>query len=241
MPGCSVRHRDVLSASSPFEEVSPVSRTLSVSLSLLVVATLTACSGAAEVALPSESTRYTAGSAAVVVPGAPGEPSRTVSPGEEGTMANAGFWTEADVEFVTRMVPHHTQALEMAALAPDRASDPRVLALAERISVAQGPEIETMQAWLAEQGLPPADDGDHSHSGMEGMVSTEQMLALDAARGEEFDRLFLELMTVHHEGAIVMADATRDARHPVITEMVEDTMISQGVEIARMQELLAEL
>ena len=212
---------------------------------VLVAAVALAVSGCsddvAEVAQPSASTRYTAGDVPVVVPGSPGEPTVTVAPGDTGLIENAGRWNEADVAFVEKMVPHHTQALQIAALAPDRASDSRVLALAERIQAAQGPEIDAMQGWLAQQGLPPADPDDHRHAGMEGMVNDGQLFALGAAEGEEFDRLFLQTMTQHHEGAIAMATGTVDAVNPVVLDLLQDVVVGQSVEISRMAEVLENL
>jgi uncharacterized protein (DUF305 family) len=201
-----------------------------------------ACGDDAEQTAPPPATvGFTAAEVPVVVPGSPGEPTTTIAPGETGTMANAGAWTQADVDFVTSMVPHHAQALRMAELATERASDERVKALAGRIVASQGPEMAAMQAWLASQGLPEADPDDHGHAGMQGMASSEQLLALTSASGEEFDRLFLQQMTVHHEGAIAMADAAVDASNPQVTDMLTDTVVGQGVEIGRMQELLADL
>ena len=126
---------------------------------------------------------------------------------------------------------------------PDRAGDPRVVALAERIASGQGPEIDVMQAWLTIQGLPPADEeSDHgAHQGMPGMTTDEQMLRLVAASDAEFDRLFLQLMTTHHEGAIQMTEAATDARHPVVSEMVDAVIASQSAEIDRMRGLLDDL
>lgn len=194
-----------------------------------------------DVARPAVSIQYTAGDVPVLVPGSPGDPTETIAPGETGRMENAGSWNDADVDFVERMVPHHAQALEMAALAPDRASDPRVLAIADRVASAQQPEIDLMQAWLEQQGLPPADPDDHSHAGMEGMVTDEQLFALRAAEGREFDRLFLEAMTQHHEGAITMAQSTSDNANIVITDLIQDVVVSQSVEITRMAQVLADL
>ncbi len=90
----------------------------------------------------------------MIVPGAPGESAEVIAPGESGSMANPGAYGDDEVTFVTNMVPHHTQALAMAELAPGRAQDERVSGLAERITLSQGPEIATMQAWLTAQGLP---------------------------------------------------------------------------------------
>jgi uncharacterized protein (DUF305 family) len=209
-------------------------------LAVCAVVALPACGGSTEQASPPAPTvAYTAGDVPVVQPGRPGEPSTTVAPGESGTMANPGLWNQADVDFVTAMAPHHAQALDMAALAPERAEDERVRNLADRIAAEQGPEIEALQAWLVAHGLPEADLRDHGHDSMRGMATTEQMLALDAARGAEFDRLFLELMTAHHEGALQMAAEAGDARNPLVVEMAEDTAVKQSVEIDRMQQLLA--
>lgn len=194
-----------------------------------------------QAAPPPASVGFTAGEVPVVVPGSPGEPTTTVAPGGSGEMANSGVWAQGDVDFVVSMVPHHTQALRMAELASDRASDERVRAIADRILAGQGPEIEAMQGWLAANGLPAADPDDHGHGGMRGMASSEQLLALTSASGEEFDRLFLELMTAHHEGALTMAGEALDAANPQVQDMVQDTVAGQGVEIARMQEVLADL
>lgn len=210
-------------------------------IAAVLAAALAGCGASDDVAAPAASVEFTAGSAPVVIPGSPGEPTRTVAPGETGSIENPGRWNEADVEFVTRMVPHHAQALEMAALAPERSTNPQVLSLAERITAAQGPEIDAMQGWLAAQGLPAADPDDHGHHGMQGMVDEAGMLQLRAAQGEEFDRLFLELMTEHHEGAIAMAGEAGDATNPVVTDLAADVSVGQQVEIERMAELLAGL
>lgn len=115
--------------------------------------------------------------------------------------------------------------------------------LAERIAAGQGPEIESMQTWLAAQGLPAADaQADHTaHQGMPGMATPEEMTRLVASDGDEFDRLFLQMMTEHHEGAMEMADAAVAAQHPIVADMVTDTVATQGAEIDRMQQVLGEL
>ncbi|WP_380169077.1 DUF305 domain-containing protein [Jannaschia sp. R86511] len=214
-------------------------------LGLGVALTLTGCAAEAgsDVARPDPTTTFTAGDVPVLVPGAPGESAEVIDPGESGSMANPGAYGEDEVVFVSNMVPHHTQALVMADLAPGRAGDERVLGLAERISLGQGPEIATMQAWLSAQGLPEADPeaGHDSHEDMRGMATPEQLFELESASGAEFDRLFLELMTAHHEGAIDMAEQAAGAQHPIVADMVDGTIASQGAEIEIMQELLADL
>lgn len=219
-----------------------LSRPLSALALAGVVVLVGACGGGDPVAEPPPaSVAFTAGDAPVVVPGAPGEPTTTVAPGQTGEIENADTWTQGDVDFVTKMVPHHTQALRMAELAPDRASDARVKAIAERIVAVQQPEVKSLQAWLAAHGLPQADPEEQGHDGMQGMASDEQLLALTSAEGEEFDRLFLEQMTAHHEGALAMADAAVDASNPQVLDMLTDTVVGQSVEIARMQGILADL
>ena len=202
----------------------------------------TACSASTPqaVAKPEPSVSFTA-DVPVLVPGSPGEEPEVVAPGEQGALPNADLYSDADVEFVTAMVPHHAQALEMAELAPDRAQDQRVKTMADRIAAGQGPEIAVMQAWLASHGLPKADpDADHGHD-MEGMVTGEQMTELLASDGEQFDRLFLRRMIAHHEGALEMASRLGQGTHPLVMDMAKDVAATQSVEIKRMQEVLFDL
>lgn len=212
-------------------------------LGLVVVLAGCAADAGDDVARPERSTTFTAGDVPVLVPGSPGGAVETIEPGDTGTFANPEAYGDDEVTFVTNMVPHHTQALEMAALAPGRAQDERVLSLAERITLSQGPEIETMQAWLTGQGLPEADPeaGHDSHEQMRGMATPEQMFELESTSGAEFDRLFLQMMTAHHEGAIAMAGEATGAQQPIVADMVDGTVATQGAEIAIMQGLLAEL
>ena len=213
-------------------------------LALALTGTLSACGGQdAPPARPEATSTFTAGDVPVLVPGAPGAPATVLAPGQSGVMANANAYRDEDVAFMTDMVAHHTQALRMAELAPDRAQDTRVQRLAERIAAGQGPEIDVMQAWLTSQGLPTADQGaDHTmHQGMPGMASPEQMTRLVAAQGPALDRLFLQMMIAHHEGALLMADQAVGAAHPVVTDQVDDTVATQSVEIDRMQQVLETL
>jgi uncharacterized protein (DUF305 family) len=142
--------------------------------------------------------------APVVQLGAPGESGRTLSP-EEVEAAEDPTWTDADVEFVQMMIPHHQQALEMTALVADRAGDPDLAALAERIEVTQVDEIAQLEAWLTARGetVPGAHAG-HDMAGMAdmpGLLTPAQLDRLERARGAGFDRLFLRGMIQHHEGA----------------------------------------
>lgn len=182
----------------------------------------------------------------VVQPGAPGEPGRTLSP-EELASLTVPPHNAADVEFFERMIPHHAQALEMTALVADRTTNPDVRLLAERIEVSQRDEIARMGEWLTARGLPvPELHANHAgHDGlMPGMLNDEQMRQLEQARGSEFDRLFLEFMIYHHQGAIAMAEelyARGGGLEPESDRFAREVIADQGIEITRMQQMLAQL
>lgn len=162
--------------------------------------------------------------------------------------------TEADARFVRMMIVHHQQALEMAALVPDRSQRRDLRMLAERIDVSQRDEMATMHRWLASHA--PADDAhaghggrashgagaDSSHAGMAGMATPEQMAALAAASGPAFDRMFLELMIRHHEGALQMVDelfaSPGGGQEPSIYALASEVDADQRMEIDRMRALL---
>ncbi|SCG41458.1 DUF305 domain-containing protein [Micromonospora coxensis] len=173
----------------------------------------------------------------VIVPGRPGE-SAVARPAHEVRDTAAPRYNSLDVWFVRMMIPHHQQALEMAQLAPDRAGSPQVRALAERIRGAQGPEIGMMRGWLSARGLA-ADVPGHDHGTMRGMQSPEAIRALTDARGAEFDRLFVRMMTDHHDGAVRMAtDLLTVGVDQQLNEFATSVATEQAVEIARMRELV---
>lgn len=165
--------------------------------------------------------------------------------GSESGSSEAADFNDADVSFAQQMIPHHAQAVDMANLAEGRSANPEVLQLADDISRAQGPEIETMTVWLEEwdADVPSTDmsEMDHSSMGsMDGMMSEDDMSALEGAEGPEFDRLFLDMMIEHHEGAIEMAQSEQDdGQNSDAVELAGDIEETQGVEIATMQELLS--
>ena len=169
------------------------------------------------------------------------------SPTASSSASDSAAHNDADVAFVQGMLPHHEGALAMAQLADGRASDPRVIDLADRIEAAQGPEIETMTGWLEEWGEPLPEENmggmDHGSGGMdmEGM-SEDDMAMLDSASGPEFDRLFLQMMTEHHRGAVDMAETEiADGSNPDAVDMAREIVESQTAEIEEMQTLLTEL
>ena len=145
---------------------------------------------------------------------------------------------DADITFAQQMIPHHTQAIEMASLAATNASDQRVKDLAAQIEAAQAPEIEQMRAWLESWGEDA--EGAAPHAGM--AMSDEDMAALEAATGSEFDRMFLEMMIEHHTNAIAMAEVEiADGEFPDAVEMANAIKTSQQAEIDEMEALLEEL
>jgi uncharacterized protein (DUF305 family) len=163
------------------------------------------------------------------------------------------------------MIPHHQQAIDMAALTKDRTNRKELLDAAGRIDSSQKDEIEFMQGWLEERnelgdgataaadhaahtattGAPAADHAEHGTSGMKGMATPEQMAALAAANGTDFDRLFLELMIKHHEGAVEMVEALTEkpgsAYEPALFAFTRDVTNDQNAEIKRMNALLVGL
>lgn len=153
---------------------------------------------------------------------------------------------EADVTFAQEMIPHHQQAVEMAALAGDRAADPEVRELAADIEAAQEPEIETMTGWLEawDEDVPTGsmDHGDMGHGSsdaMPGMMTAEEMADLEQAAGTEFDRMFLEMMVEHHSGALEMARTEQaEGENPDALALAEKIEADQEAEIAEMQQLL---
>ena len=164
-------------------------------------------------------------------------------------------FTEADVHFMTGMISHHAQALVMAGLAPTHGASPSVGILTARTINAQRDEIAAMQRWLRDRGqtVPEVSaDGVVSMGGaaaegmvMPGMLTTGQLRELDAARGPDFDQLFLTLMIQHHRGAVSMVHELFATDGAALDEAVfkigSDIQVDQTTEIARMERMLGEL
>ncbi|MEV6707978.1 DUF305 domain-containing protein [Micromonospora wenchangensis] len=173
----------------------------------------------------------------VIVPGRPGEPAAT-RPAQEVRAPGTPRYNTPDVWFVRMMIPHHQQALQMAELAPDRAASAQVKAIAARIRGTQGPELGLLRGWLDARGLA-ADEPGHDHGRMPGMQSPEALRQLDAARGAAFDRLFVQLMTAHHTGAVTMATQLLSAgADQQLNEFANAVATEQTVEIARLRALV---
>lgn len=184
-------------------------------------------------------------------------------PASSGTIGSAVHpWTEADARFMSMMIGHHAQAVEMSRLAPTNQAGATVSRLAERIINAQEDEIAAMQTWLRDRGQPVPRPGDTSamhhgagehaaghdaggHAAMPGMLTDAQMAQLRAARGPEFDRLFLALMIQHHRGAVSMVQqlfgSHGAAQDETVFKFASDVSVDQTTEIERMQRMLADL
>ena len=162
-------------------------------------------------------------------------------------------YTEADIHFMSGMIGHHAQAIKMARWAPTHGASPSVLTLSERIINAQTDEIATMQQWLGDRRQPvpePDPAGMKMKMGgmehvmlMPGMLTPEQMDQLDAARGADFDRLFLTDMIQHHRGAVQMVkelfESPGAGQDELVFKFASDVNVDQTTEIARMQRMLA--
>lgn len=168
-------------------------------------------------------------------------------PAGAGQEQRSGY-TSADVRFMQGMITHHAQALAMAALVPERTEREDIRRLAHRVELSQESEMALMSRWLERRGEAVAADG-HEHGGhaaangrMPGMASATEMERLADSRGAEFDRLFLELMIRHHEGALVMVEdllATEGAgQEPELFQFAAHVDADQRAEIARMRTLL---
>ncbi|TXS10710.1 DUF305 domain-containing protein [Streptomyces sp. wa22] len=175
----------------------------------------------------------------IVAPGKPGEPARTLSAEEAVKAAGVDTPNSADFRYARMMIEHHEQALVLTALVPGRAASSSVERLAQRISAAQKPEIGAMEGWLKNNGGDGREES-HDHSAMPGMATGKQIEELRATRGKAFDRMFLELMITHHQGAVTMAtEALADGNNVLVEEMANDVVAQQTVEIDRMRGLMA--
>jgi uncharacterized protein (DUF305 family) len=183
----------------------------------------------------------------IVQPGRPGEPSRVISADQAVDLSRVQH-TAADVRFMQNMISHHAQAMEMTGLLASRTARADMRQLALRIEVSQADEIRMMREWLQARGVPAA--GPHAHhtpaqAQMPGMLTAEEMNRLAASSGIEVDRLFLELMIKHHEGALIMVKelfSTPGAgQESEIFAFASDVDADQRMEIDRMRVMFKEL
>ena len=144
----------------------------------------------------------------------------------------------ADVAFVSGMIPHHEQAVEMSALVPQRSTNPEVIKLAADISAAQEPEIQTMKGFLAKWNA--AGHEGHDMGAMTGMVDDGSMAKLETLKGADFDKLWLTSMIGHHEGAVTMAKTEiADGANADAKALADHIVTAQEAEIAQMKQMVA--
>ena len=197
---------------------------------------------------PASAQQKDSSSPAIVQPGAPGQPTRTLPPSTKGTVPPR---SPADVEFMQGMIMHHQQAVEMTALIPSHTGNKNLHSLGARISSSQSSEIRFMQRWLAARGeplsmampgMPEMDRSGRPMSLMPGMLTAEQMDALRKANGAEFDRLFLTGMIQHHNGALIMVkdlfDTAGAGQDADIFNFATDADNTQRAEIKIMESML---
>lgn len=215
-------------------------------LALASALTLTACgTGAQDENAGAEASATATSSAPAATPAATATatPSTTATGSAEEVSAEHN---DADVMFAQMMIPHHQQAVEMSEMLLAKDDVPaEVAAFAQKVIDAQGPEIERMNAMLTAWGQDPVDtDGMEGmdHGGMSGMMSEEDMAALEQAQGTEAARLYLEQMTAHHKGAVDMAkDEAKDGQNPQAVQLAEQVIADQEAEITEMQQMLDKL
>jgi uncharacterized protein (DUF305 family) len=210
---------------------------------VVIVASTTACSDD-----PQESGDRSA--VKVVQPGAPGESSREFSEEEANDQLDAPGYKMADVRFMQGMIPHHGQALRMTSLVEDRTGSRDITLLARRIELSQEVEIRQMEKWLSTRGeTVPSANSAHQHHAMTkddlapGMLTEKQFSRLAASSGDEFNRLFLDLMIQHHNGALAMVGHLRESNgglEPESFTISASVEADQQIEIKRMTGMLAE-
>mgnify|MGYP000160882801 CR=1 FL=1 len=151
--------------------------------------------------------------------------------------ADSSNLTGADIMFLQMMIPHHQQAVDISNLALTKSKDPELLALATAIRDGQADEIVQMKQWLADAGAS-LDMGHSMGDSMGGMLNEQQLAALKNASGSTFDRLWLEGMTGHHDGALHMTQMIEDASNPTIKKFGQDIVALQTAQIEQMKEML---
>ena len=181
----------------------------------------------------------------IILPGAPGENSKLITPNEASNIASTKY-VKADVDFLQGMIVHHQQAIVMSQMAEKRTNNKTIIDLADRIDSSQEDEIDFMRSWLeSREELSEMSHSHHQHMNMVGMASEEELQELKDSESTDFDRLFLKLMINHHDGALEMVKDLKQypgtAYDPVLSEFIADLVNDQGVEIERMNGIAVNL
>ena len=202
------------------------------------------CRSVGPASVPQTSAPAPSGGGQIIQPGAPGQASKVI-PAEASARSAALPHTAADTKFMQGMIGHHQQALEMAALVYSNSTSEEMKLLAKRIEVSQLDEIGMMKGWLTARREALPDEHAHhkgDHALMPGMLTQAEMTRLAAAKGKEFDRLFLEGMIKHHQGALTMVKelfaSPRAGQDAEIFAFASDVDADQSMEIDRMSAML---
>lgn len=210
-------------------------------LSTLAVASTLALAACGEATDATTSATTSATSTATTTP----ETTETTTATTEADGEISADHNDADIMFAQMMIPHHQQAVEMSEILLAKDDIPaEVIEFAQGVIDAQGPEIDRMNTMLEAWDQQPVtgDMGEMDHGGMSGMMSQEDITALEEAQGTEAARLYLEQMTAHHEGAVDMArDEVTDGQNPQAIALAEQVIEDQEAEIAQMQQMLTDL
>src|SRR6476620_10064976 len=165
--------------------------------------------------------------------------------GHEIVIPKGALYTKADVEFMQGMIAHHAQAIVMSRMAESHRANPQVLKLSNKIEQSQVPEIRIMQNWLTRNNQFAPDTSSWHHMMMAGMLTSEQLKELDAARGVAFDRAYLQMMIQHHAGALKMVsdlfNVSNAGQEVDVNVFANDVVTAQTIEIGIMQKLLTQL
>ena len=209
---------------------------------LLTLVVTASCAGSPSVPAGTTGTQ-------IIQPGAPGEMAQAFDTAELEAIGGLSH-SEADVRFMRGMIPHHGQALDMTALVPTRATTNEFRSMALRMQISQRDEIRLMERWLTEreEDIPPPNAHRMMMAGdmalMPGMLNAGQMEQLASATGQEFERLFLEFMIMHHEGALTMVqtlfNSSGAGQESLIFKFATDVDADQTIEILRMRRMLEE-
>lgn len=222
-------------------------------LATLVVVTITGCRPAADPApAPAVATGTPAAAAVTVQPGLPGQTGRVLTPTQADALPTPPH-TPADVAFMSGMIAHHEQALVMTDMVDARTESRDIKLLALRIALSQTDEITLMKTWLRQRNEPVPGEGEHAghammdhgdHGLMPGMLTKDELTQLRGANGAAFDKLFLEFMIKHHEGAVTMVaelfGSHGGGQQSEIYSFASDVEADQQMEIARMRRMLAD-
>ena len=209
---------------------------------LVILVVTASCAGTPSIPVGTTGTQ-------IIQPGAPGEMAQAFDTAELEAIGGLSH-SEADVRFMRGMIPHHGQALDMTALVPARATTNGFRSMALRMQISQRDEIRLMERWLTEreEDIPPPNAHRMMMAGdmalMPGMLNAGQMEQLASATGQEFERLFLEFMIMHHEGALTMVqtlfNSSGAGQESLIFKFATDVDADQMIEILRMRRMLEE-